>query len=666
MKKISYAYKKKQDREKRFFLDGDLITDLDTVNQLYSFVQYAQSLYEDPMSPGAFWNKKQIISLYKNIYTFGMYDKILQKLNGLYSELGRDDLFTIDKEFLDNYYESLSDRREIAAAGMELGNRLSKIPGQLITRNIIQRDENGNTIKDNTRHWSKFYVYRLGELYNEYIENSEQWLFMENVNLSKNITRPSFFYVETDNRQEYSRFIQWFKSQTSSLNEHKSFYCMLRDFYMYSKLKYCESYFYQMKNENMAELISMQERGEIGVKITDSTRFDKKYIKSEEERQNTVLLSTELPGYSKQYILHFKLDKLNRILGRPESQPLSIEQTIERHMGHTYFSHKLTDEQIEYIKTLEVQKLDVLPVTKDIIQCMKSSIRKKQEYDREKARIDRMKSEQGDSQMKRKEEDKGKKDRGKKNSLMEDIPFTEELCENIESSLGVHIPEEYKYSSESKSCLMYKSEKQKMKFSAMYKYMRNFLQTKLSGEGQELSEKVLTDETNKMYVYIKLCGKGFWNLTYNDKRPIILEEAYKEYDSKFSTISTAIQEGIPIDRLRDYVKSHTSPNIKDGVSKNSKDFKGKRRTAKKLSNQMRKKEQAFSSVEDSENDKKSTDNTDKKSKEELIKQALIESIESKKKQLELKRNELALLEEEVERLENLKESIEKNSIGDDD
>lgn len=666
MEKIFYTYKKNQDQEKRFFLNGDLITDLNTVNQLYSFVQAAQNLYESPKSPGAFWNKKQIISLYKNIYTFGMYNKILEKLNGLYSRLERDDLFTIDKEFLDNYYESLSDRREIAAAGMELGNRLSKIPVQLITRNIVQRDEDGNRIYDGTRHWSKFYVFKLGDLYDEYIENSEKWLFMEKVNLSINPTRPSFFYVDTDNKQEYSEFVKWFKGKMSSLNEHKSFHCMLRDFYMYSKLKYCESYFYQMKNENMAELISMQERGEIGVKITDSTRFDKKYLKNEAERKNTVLLCTELPGYSKQYILHFKLDKLNRILGRPENQPLNIEQSIEQNRGHTYFSHKLTDEQIEYIKTLESRRLDLIPVTKDIIQYMKISIGKKEEYDREKARRDKIKSEQGDNGMRRKEEDEGKKYRGRKKFLEEDIPFTEELCKNIESGLGVHIPEEYKDSSKSKSCLMYKSEKQKMKFSAIYKHIKNFLQTKLSEEGQDIPDKVLTNETNKMYVYMKLCGKGFWNLVYKDKRPIILEEAYKEYDSKFSAISTAIQEGIPIEELKDYVKSNTSPNIKDGANKDSRDFKGKKGTAKKLSAQRRKKEQAFSSVENNENDEKSTNNTYKDSNEELIKQALIESIETKKKQLELKRNELALLEEEVKRLEQLKKVIEKNSIGEDD
>ena len=147
-----HIHKRSEDKEKRFFLNEDLITNIDTVNELFRFVQEAQSLDEEQPSSMALWNKKQIISLYRNIYTFGMYDKIIEKLNELYSKLGNVDLFTIDKNFLDNHYENLSDRREIASAGMELGNRLSKIPRQLITRNLIQRDEEGNIVPNNTRH----------------------------------------------------------------------------------------------------------------------------------------------------------------------------------------------------------------------------------------------------------------------------------------------------------------------------------------------------------------------------------------------------------------------------------------------------------------------------------------------------------------------------------
>lgn len=637
MKKNINGYRNRAE-ENRFFLKEDLITNIDTVNKLFNFVKEAQSLCEKQASSGTLWSKQQIISLYKNIYTFGMYDKIIERLNKLYLPLGDTNLFTIDKEFIDNHYESLSDRREIAAAGMELGNRLSKVPGQLIKRNIIQMDKDRNTTQNATRQWNDEYVGKLSKLYNEYIKGSNQWLFMEEVTIRDNLEKPGYFIVESNNKQEYSEFEQWFKNQTHRLSGQKSFHYMLRDFYMYSKLKYCESYFYQMKVENMAELITMQEQGDIGIKITDSTKFDNKYGKG---RENTILLSTELPGYSKPYIFHFRLDKLNMILGKQENEPLNIEPTLEKHLGHTYFSHKLTEKQIEYINKLQCQELNIMPVTRGIIKYMKYSSMKKREYEIAVQKLEREKSKKADEEVQKKMNHE--ETRTKRRRLIEDKPFTDELCENIQSNLDIYIPEDYKYNPGSKMSLMYKSEKQKMKLSLMYNYMRDFLQIKLSETGKAFSTEDLTDEANKMYVYMKLCGRGFWNLVYNDKRTVILEEVYKEYEDKFNIIAKAIQEGVRIEGLRDYVKKETSPNLKNGSSKDKKDFKGKKGIAKGLS------------------DKK------KKTKEELIKQVLINSIETKKEQIELKKRELFLLQEELKRLEKLNKTMDGNyNIGDDD
>lgn len=64
----------------------------------------------------------------------------------------------------------------------------------------------------------------------------------------------------------------------------------------------------------------------------------------------------------------------------------------------------------------------------------------------------------------------------------------------------------------------------------MYNYMRAFLQIKLLGTGKSFSDQDLTNEANKMYVYMKLYGKGFWNILYNDKRTAILEELYKNME----------------------------------------------------------------------------------------------------------------------------------------
>ena len=79
-----------------------------------------------------------------------------------------------------------------------------------------------------------------------------------------------------------------------------------------------------------------------------------------------------------------------------------------------------------------------------------------------------------------------------------------------------------------------------------------------------------------------------------------------------------------------------------------------------LSGKNKKKQRAFHDEED-----KSKDN--KKTKGELIKQALIDSIQTKKAQIELKKSELFLLQEELRRLEELNNSMDGNyNIGDDD
>lgn len=626
-------------KDKQFF-DDDIEPNLETINHLFSLVRNAlESQAREDGKLGNTWDKDIVIDLYRGCAEFGIYDKILKQLNNLYmpfenyNSIGANNPFRLNATFIDNFYTSLCDKREIATSGMFLGNRLAKISGKLIE----------------SCGWSNQYILKLNSMYNEYLTKETSFDFIEGTIIEDN---NNHLKIDSNNdRKEYLRFMMWLKKHGKSNPQQ-----LLKDFYIFSKLKYCESFFYQMKNENLSEIILMQERNELGISVWNATEVDDMVIPDKTNRENTILLRIDIPGYNEPYLIHTKKSEINKILGRETNATITLPITLDKGEGHPFLNYRLTNEQIEFLQSRVPKTILGQKRFDAIVESMRTSIIMQERYQAEllrKYRKEEVDKQDGD----RVKEDKEKTSRVRKSSLMEDKPFTDEICESIERSLGVHIPEEYKYSSGSKSCLMYKSEKQKMKFSGMYKYMRNFLQTKLSKEGQDVPDKVLTDEANKMYIYMKLCGKGFWNLSYSDKRPIILEEAYKEYASKFSTICTAIQEGVSVEGLKDYVKSHTSPNIKGGVSKKSKNLKGKRGTAKKLSNQKRKKEQAFSSV---------GDNKDKDLQNELIKQALIVSIETKKSQLELKRQELALLEKELERLEKLKKSIEENSIGDDD
>lgn len=167
-------------------------------------------------------------------------------------------------------------------------------------------------------------------------------------------------------------------------------------------------------------------------------------------------------------------------------------------------------------------------------------------------------------------------------------------------------------------------------------------------------------------------------MLYKDKRSRILSESYEKYRENFDVIVTAIKEGVPIEKLKDYVKKHTAPKIKDSIAKSPRKLKGEKGTAEKLERNVREEGELFSDSETIEsNDQieeetkvgsKNTiddecikgENTEKElSKEAIMKKSLIRAIETKKQLLELKRRELALLEEEIKNLEDLRATMEK-------
>lgn len=670
----------KAQKKKFYYLREDIVTDLEIVNKLFSIIEHLKSQKDLKAPEGEYWSKEQILSLYKGGYEIGLYDEIIKQLSEIYSGLGREDLFTIDKNFLDRYYESLTSREEIAAAGMNLGNSFSKIPGQLIDRNTFYRDEKGLIVDDRTRHWSGSYVAKLGELYNKYLTEARSWLFMERVTLRPEKEVPGRFAIDVDNgnEEEFEEFKKWFYESKFCLETHKNFY-------MYSKLKYCESYFYQMKAENMVELLNIQEKGDAGIHISDSTAFDKVPIR-EEERDRTILLCTEIPGHSNSYIYHFKLDKLNELLGKKTDEPINVVKTRKDHIKNIYFAYKLPEEQMEYLEDLDLEKLNLSDKALRSISYMQTSIRRKRILEKKRA-IEEKSEKIGENETENlredKTEEKTKKSREKKEKI-DDATFTIALCEKVEKNLGIHIPEEYIGDRSSKNGLMYKSEKQSCNLSHIYEQIKDFMRVRLGEDSKEQDETHIEDEANKMYIYMKLVGKGFWNLLYKDKRSRILSESYEKYRENFDVIVTAIKEGVPIEKLKDYVKKHTAPKIKDSIAKSPRKLKGEKGTAEKLERNVREEGELFSDsetiesndqIEDEERKKEETkvgskntiddecikgENTEKElSKEAIMKKSLIRAIETKKQLLELKRRELALLEEEIKDLEDLRATMEK-------
>ena len=97
----------KAQKKKFYYLREDIVTDLGIVNKLFSIIEHLKSQKDLKAPAGEYWSKEQILSLYKGGYEIGLYDEIIKQLSEIYSGLGREDLFTIDKNFLDRYYESL-------------------------------------------------------------------------------------------------------------------------------------------------------------------------------------------------------------------------------------------------------------------------------------------------------------------------------------------------------------------------------------------------------------------------------------------------------------------------------------------------------------------------------------------------------------------------------
>ena len=69
---------------------------------------------------------------------------------------------------------------------------------------------------------------------------------------------------------------------------------------------------------------------------------------------------------------------------------------------------------------------------------------------------------------------------------------------------------------------------------------------------------------------------------------------------------------IPIEKLKDYVKKHTAPKIKDSIAKSPRKLKGEKGTAEKLERNVREEGELFSDSETIESNDQIEDEERKK------------------------------------------------------
>lgn len=127
------------------------------------------------------------------------------------------------------------------------------------------------------------------------------------------------------------------------------------------------------------------------------------------------------------------------------------------------------------------------------------------------------------------------KNRGRKCKYIEDDKFVDGVLDNLKQAVNMQFPNEYR------DRLLKKPDSQKMvKFESLYNHIEDFVRGKLATEDKTENELVI--EANKLFVYMKLCDKGFWNLKSIKNREAVLEKVYSEYSEKFDIILEAVSD----------------------------------------------------------------------------------------------------------------------------
>lgn len=110
-------------------IDEDINFDIDIINELYEMIRSIEKTREQEGS----FNKATLLEAYYGLSGTGAYDKMLEKLNGIYGKIGsKDNKLLLEASMLTGFYERIEDEADILTAVMEIGNRISKIPGEII------------------------------------------------------------------------------------------------------------------------------------------------------------------------------------------------------------------------------------------------------------------------------------------------------------------------------------------------------------------------------------------------------------------------------------------------------------------------------------------------------------------------------------------------------
>lgn len=623
------------DKEQVYFLNDDAYANIPYVNDLMDMISEVESFKEDSENKGL-WTKEQIINISNNIDKFGMFDKIIERLNESYADLNSDE-FKIDKQFIEEYYASLSDRRQIASAGMLLGNRLSKIPQQLIQRRIMKQDEDGKRIDSRKRNWNISYLKKLGEVYEDYKKKFSDDYFEKNVTIVPDTPILGKFQIIEKDKEKYDEFLAWFNEEKGRLGTNRNFYFILKDFYVYSKLKYCESYFYRMKDENIAELIRMQERGEQGIHVYEASRFDREKKADGDIDNNIGLLRVDVAGNSMPYVLHYNKDSIRKILDKEKDEKIDIPEALEKGGWGRFFSHTITKEQEEFIKKHSkdiLRSKDLLPKTRVLVQYLSNSIQEREKYEIKKEYMKRSEEKKGGDKM---EETSTKKRTVRKGATRQasDIKFIENSIPKIEEILGFKLDTTY--------IEKLKENKTTMRLEGVYAKIYDELKSKKTKEkGTRLTKdeaNKLEEQSLKIFVYSKLTGNRYSGLIKKEQREKAVTALNDNLDEQFEKLREGMEKGVEVESLKETTgQKKTEENDKTNKLKSSNERK------------------EDTEINEDNNLSQSTVYKDKpnaegKNLKDLIKKRYINRIEQKQEEIKAKKAEIDMLWAQLQKSE---------------
>lgn len=578
----------------------------------------------------------------------GFYDQIIGNLNNIYRRINTDknaNPLLVNAEALENFYTSLTGPVEISAAMMDIGNRVSKIHG-----NFLDNEDMGYNYREKLQNAYARYIKEFKGTNQDILEvissieeySDDEYVSIHDRNqelILRNRRKDKKYLIKCSDKAKFDDVLEMVKNEKIDLG----------DFYKYIQSKELETLAYQIKAENLVELIKLQSQNPEAVQVKDATIFDSE---AKEANDDQVAIQIEIPGFSAPYRVHSYKSKINNLLGRDPEQDLGLERVEGNYFGANHLPYRLSSEQIEYLEKLSSGRIISDRKAGSSVEYMKRSIEKL------RGKIEKESKQQSGSKEKddvTNDTENTSKRSLKISSTKKDIEFLESLYSKA-SQMGINLSDEYKFELSDKRG-------RTSSLSSIYKYIENYISMMEASKGininTEEAKRLIEEKSVKMYIYMKTCTRKFWGITDKNKRDECLEAGYDE--EKIEKTIDGIKSEVKQDELPEYV---TGKKVKTKVGKKEISMSGEDQKTT-----CEKKKVGYTnpdgSLEQRVEELMRARILEKKEQLERKRAELAELIKRQQEELTQSENEMAIIEKKLAGLDALSEEYDNLEIGDD-